>query len=30
MPEDDFRRAWRYVIPGVGRQKMVVIRRGGL
>lgn len=27
MTEDDFRRAWRYVIPGVGRQKMVVIRR---
>ncbi len=29
MPEDDFCRAWRYVIPGVGRQKMVVIRRVG-
>lgn len=27
MTEEDFRQAWRYVIPGVGRQKMVVVRR---
>lgn len=27
MTEDDFRKAWRFVIPTVGRQKMVVLRR---
>jgi hypothetical protein len=27
MTEHDFRDGWRYVIPGVGRQKMVVIQK---
>lgn len=27
MAERDFRDGWRYVIPGVGRQKMVVIQK---